>query len=382
MPLEYLLNKVDRRDEQDYLGIYSIDKSLEMTPEGSYTLRREGGEEIFILRIIPEIGGGPPRIELIPVGTALVTTPLGQNILVGELEAPCGAGIRVTWDDHSFDEDGFRVYYGTDGVTFPNVVGTGPNIQTVDICNLVDGQQYYFYVVAFNEAGEGNPTTIETAYAGTQPPAQIFVIKQNFETPVTGYDNGETWLAGGAGGTVDPAYTGIVLKETQSLRIRYSGGAGYEYLYKAFAPLSECWAHSRIHCANLSGGDGGTFQLSGAVSYVSVDMGVTSGGQHRVRMNTSGGFGPDSAKQYLYGQNLYLWMHYKRNDTGALWVGTSATRPPSVDGGASSYLTFTCPDEDASLVLLSNNLHASFGDFIFDNILVSPTEIGDDPNPF
>lgn len=86
-----------------------------------------------------------------------------------------GAGILVEWTDNSDDEDGFRIYYGTDGVTFPNTVEVGPNVTRKRIGHLVNGQTYYFYVVAFNGAGESDPTDVESAVAGTDVTAPTLV---------------------------------------------------------------------------------------------------------------------------------------------------------------------------------------------------------------
>ena len=80
-----------------------------------------------------------------------------------------GCGIRVSWTDNSSDEDGFRIYYGTDGVTFPFTRTTGPNVTSVRLGHLIDGQLYYFYVVAFNAGGESAPSATQSAVAGTQP---------------------------------------------------------------------------------------------------------------------------------------------------------------------------------------------------------------------
>lgn len=129
---------------------------------------------------------------------------------------PCGAGINVAWFDQSGNEDGFRVYYGTDGITFPNTVETGPNVQDVDICQLIDGQKYYFYVVSFNEAGESDPTEIDYAYAGTQPTfvqatggtitedghfkVHSFYITEPFDVTVGGDVDYFVGAAGGGGG--------------------------------------------------------------------------------------------------------------------------------------------------------------------------------------
>lgn len=82
-----------------------------------------------------------------------------------------GAGITVEWEDNSDDEDGFRIYYGTDGgATFPFTVEVGPNVTIKNIGNLINGQEYCFYVVAFNGAGESAPTATECAIAGTAAP--------------------------------------------------------------------------------------------------------------------------------------------------------------------------------------------------------------------
>jgi titin len=64
------------------------------------------------------------------------------------------AKINLTWNDNSNNEDGFRIYRGTDGVNFNLLDTVGPNIVTYDDFTAQSGVTYYYKVCAYNGDGE------------------------------------------------------------------------------------------------------------------------------------------------------------------------------------------------------------------------------------
>jgi len=66
---------------------------------------------------------------------------------------------------------GYRVYYGTSSTTLNSNKDAGNNTETI-IPNLTNNTTYYFAVAAYNEAGEGTRSTIESATPHGPPPGQ------------------------------------------------------------------------------------------------------------------------------------------------------------------------------------------------------------------
>lgn len=64
------------------------------------------------------------------------------------------ATIILNWQDNSGNEDGFKIYKSTDGITFNLEATLGVGIITYTSPSIIDGQQYWFRVTAFNTQGE------------------------------------------------------------------------------------------------------------------------------------------------------------------------------------------------------------------------------------
>ena len=63
--------------------------------------------------------------------------------------------IILNWQDNSNNEDGFKIYKSTDGVNFGASIATiGAGITTYAATNIIDGQNYWFRVTAYNGVGE------------------------------------------------------------------------------------------------------------------------------------------------------------------------------------------------------------------------------------
>lgn len=62
--------------------------------------------------------------------------------------------IVLTWQDNSDSETGYKVYQSTDGINFRSPIATvGVGITTY-VANIIEGQNYWFRVTAYNGAGE------------------------------------------------------------------------------------------------------------------------------------------------------------------------------------------------------------------------------------
>ena len=66
------------------------------------------------------------------------------------------AEVKITWKP-SMNATGYRIYYGETPDNMRFSVNTG-QLTTYIVRRLECGKQYYFYVIAYNDAGENNPS--------------------------------------------------------------------------------------------------------------------------------------------------------------------------------------------------------------------------------
>ncbi len=104
---------------------------------------------------------------------ANATTPMVAPAAPSGLAAVAGPGliVNLTWTDGSNNEDGFRIERSTDNVNFAQIVGVFSNKTTYADTSVVAGQQYYYRVIAYNNAGLSPASNVATATAPTAPAA-------------------------------------------------------------------------------------------------------------------------------------------------------------------------------------------------------------------
>lgn len=84
-----------------------------------------------------------------------------QNLAASTIDE---VSIGLTWDAVT-GADSYKIYYGTDGVTFGSSTTSATNSKTVE--GLIGNTLYYFYVVAVKGSGESDPSNIDYAVAIT-----------------------------------------------------------------------------------------------------------------------------------------------------------------------------------------------------------------------
>jgi titin len=61
--------------------------------------------------------------------------------------------VYLTWTDNSNNEDGFQIYYSTDGNTYKKLATVAANVTTYTATGLTSNTKYYFKVRAYNSGG-------------------------------------------------------------------------------------------------------------------------------------------------------------------------------------------------------------------------------------
>jgi titin len=104
--------------------------------------------------------------------TATATVPPAPAAPTALTALVNGAVISLTWTDNASNETGFRVERSTDNVTFTALTTLAANATSYSDAALVQGQTYYYRVVAFNTGGGASAyTNVASALAPIQPPA-------------------------------------------------------------------------------------------------------------------------------------------------------------------------------------------------------------------
>lgn len=200
------------------------------------------------------------------------------------------------------------------------------------------------------------------------PPAASggFLVNQNFEGP--GYDNAE---APATSGTIDPDYTGLVLRGSQSCHVSTTNGSYVEW---TFTGQTDVWAYCEFQTSSRPTNDGGDiiFQLRDGSSAVAA-LGYNADDQFKLYAN--GGFSATSATATANGIHWYCKLHFVSVGTCEVYLSQSAVFT-TVDGSGNVYLTKTGAAGTATKLRITN---ATAGNIVFDHALAQVSEIGDNP---
>ncbi len=220
------------------------------------------------------------------------------------------------------------------------------------------------HVAAFSPFCDG-ATIIVNSYALTAAGggSPTYLINQNFEG--TGYDNGETWTETG---TPNEDFTVAILKGSQSYN-----AVGANYAQISFTGQTDIWFHCRTRYQQF--GTSSNIQVTNTAETPLVAININVSGA--VKIDANGGLSSASASTASLNTTYYLWLHFVSGGTCELFMSTTSTRP-TVDGSGEFVLTKTGASDTATKILL---YAGSSGDIIVDNVLISASSIGNNPNP-
>lgn len=161
-------------------------------------------------------------------------------------------------------------------------------------------------------------------------PAASWLVSQNFETEITGYDNGEAWVESG---TVDPAYTSVVLVGGQSLHINLAGAAGSTYV--EFADQTVIYAKMKFRVALTNGGNQVIATIrNGATVLATFQM---AGANRVLRATATGGSNGTSSDVLPVDTDVFVWLEYAvgsgSNSIARIGWATTDTKPNMASTG-------------------------------------------------
>jgi len=86
--------------------------------------------------------------------------------------------MDLAWTDRATDEIGYRIYIGTDGISYLQIATVGVNGSFYSDAGLTDGTRYYYRVRAFNDIGESplQQGTQVSQVTPINPPTNLRVV--------------------------------------------------------------------------------------------------------------------------------------------------------------------------------------------------------------
>jgi hypothetical protein len=137
-----------------------------------------------------------------------------------------------------------------------------------------------------------------------------YLVNQNFETPTTGYDNGESWTEAGTG-TVEAANTTTVIVGTQSLQINLAAQTGSTDI--SFTAQSSLFCKFRFRVASTSGNPTIATIRNGSTILGSL---ILVGVNRTLRTVAAGGSNASSSTTLPANTDIYIWLEFVQG-TGA-----------------------------------------------------------------
>ncbi|HTL30974.1 MAG TPA: fibronectin type III domain-containing protein [Tepidisphaeraceae bacterium] len=125
---------------------------------------------------IATAGGSNNKIDFIDItqsSTSTTSTSSGTLTIPPAaptslaLSSPSSTSIKLTWNDNSTRETGYKIYRSTDGSSFSQVATVGASVTSYTNSGLTSGKKYYFKVCAYNSYGNSSYTNTASLTTGS-----------------------------------------------------------------------------------------------------------------------------------------------------------------------------------------------------------------------
>jgi hypothetical protein len=199
------------------------------------------------------------------------------------------------------------------------------------------------------------------------------LVWQGFEC--SPFDHGESWVTNQAGNSVDASYSGVALAGTKSLRITGTAAISGMLISPDFGSRTEVYVYFLFRPVSLPSGLKAFFQLADDANGVIVRWNASLQTNGTVQISSST---IDSTVGAMTAGTTYgVWIHY--NSVGPVYtLGFSSTgiRPIA---GANFVTASGAQTQNARSMILGYHSGILDYEFLWDNVLVSTTLIGDNP---
>jgi hypothetical protein len=209
----------------------------------------------------------------------------------------------------------------------------------------------------------------------------VLTFSEDFETPVTGYEESGWGSVATGSSLVDPAYTGVVLQGAQSFRY-VKAAASTAYATNGWTCITnEVWIYFRMRPIDIDESATRTiFSLrTNTVDWLNLRVTTTGELQGQLAAGTI-----TTVATISESTTYHVWIHWKSETGGSangvadIAFSTTGTKPVSGDNFAQ--LTNNTTEEYMNRVFFGlEGSTAGTGEYIFDTVRISNTVIGDNP---
>jgi fibronectin type 3 domain-containing protein len=161
--------EIERSLQEDFSGveIFAADmnetryEDSQLMPETQYYYR---------VRAINAVGESAySQALMVETAAAALAPPQAPSDLAAQVDS--SSTITLTWSDNSDSEAGFTLMGSLDGSSFEELHTTARNVHTYAHEGLTPETTYYYYVIAYNGAGESEASEVVQAQTQAEPEA-------------------------------------------------------------------------------------------------------------------------------------------------------------------------------------------------------------------
>jgi hypothetical protein len=163
------------------------------------------------------------------------------------------SSIAISWNDPNFEEDGYRVLWGTSTSAPTSSRSLAKDTTSHTVSGLYAGTQYCFWVEAYNRGGTARSSSKCATTVAPPPPGPDVYVHWMGMTPATLPDPGEalafSWRVCNIGGTATGAFNVLTRLVNSSSSVLYTDNQAVPALSPGY-----CW-NDGVNHSGLSVGD-------------------------------------------------------------------------------------------------------------------------------